>query len=349
MIQEATTNARAKLDKTTAQQRYQPYENLDIDLIAAPWGFGGTDNLAQEGAHALLAEQDLVKQLAAIGANAVEIHPPSLGPFEIQEEANRVRNLKAIHTVNNWLADQVKSSLKAGHVPITFGGDGSLCLGTVAGLLEYCMESNAADETIGACFGIIWISNHLCNSSPRVTKSWNANRMVFTALTFDGDPKHNDFISLMTFRGLGTKTKSMMMPNQIVHFGINHKSAQEEAVHEFYTMEDIEEIGVRKAINFAIDHFKDFDKVHVILDVNALDLSAVSNYSLGQLSYREAMTIARELDLNLRRKGKLSSIDIVEHCPSREAWDKKGETAEWVMDFITNIFGENIFNAARKY
>ncbi|MBT6843641.1 MAG: hypothetical protein HOA17_07595 [Candidatus Melainabacteria bacterium] len=349
MIQEATTNARAKLDKTTARQRYQPYENLDIDLIAAPWGFGGTDNLAQEGPHALLAEQDLVKQLTAIGAKAVEIHPPSLGPFEIQEEANRVRNLEAIHTVNNWLADKVKSSLKAGHVPITLGGDGSLCLGTVAGLLEYCMESNAADEVAGARFGIIWISNHLCNSSPRVTKSWNANRMVFTALTFDGDPQHDDFISLMTFRGLGTKTKSMMRPNQIVHLGINHKSAQEEAVHEFYTMEDIEEIGVRKAINHAIDHFKNFDKVHVILDVNAFDLSAVSNYSLGQLNYREAMTIARELDLNLRRQGKLSSIDIVEHCPSREAWDKKGETAEWVKDFITNIFGENIFNAARKY
>ena len=62
-------------------------------------------------------------------------------------------------------------------------------------------------------------------------------------------------------------------------------------------------------------------------DVNSLDLSGVSNYSLGQLNYREALIIAREIDLHLRRQGRLTAIDIVEHCPSREAWDKRGETA----------------------
>lgn len=340
MNPETVQQSRRELDNTTAQLRYQEAASPDIDLIAAPWGFGGTDNLTQEGAYALLAEQELVKKLRAVGSKVNEINPPSLGPFEIQEEDKRVRNLEAVLTINNWLADQLKKSLSKGHIPITLGGDGSLCLGTVAGLIEHWTKHR---------FGILWISNHLCNSSPRVTKSWNANRMVFTALTFEGDPQHDDFIALMTFRKLGQKGKPMMNKNNIVHFGINHKSAQERVLHKFFTMEDIQEIGVRQAINYAIEHFKNFDKVHVILDVNAFDLSGVSNYALGQLNYREAMTIARELDLKLRRQGKLSSIDIVEHCPSREAWDKKGETAQWVMDFITNIFGENILNAARKY
>jgi arginase family enzyme len=53
--------------------------------------------------------------------------------------------------------------------------------------------------------------------------------------------------------------------------------------------------------------------------------------------------------MKLRRENKLSSIDIVEHCPSREAWDKRGESAEWVADLLENIFGANLFNVARKY
>ncbi len=337
---ESVIAARPELDNTAAQQRYQQFLSPDIDLIAAPWGFGGTDNLAQEGTHSLLAEEELIKKLRAVGPQVSEISPPSLGPFEIHEQPQRVRNLDAVLTVNNWLADTVKNSVKSGRLPIVLGGDGSLCMGSVAGLIEHYGKDN---------IGIIWLSNHLCNSSPRVTKSWNANRMVFTVMTFEGEAKHADFISLMRFRELGSPGRPMMSKNNIVHIGINHKSAQEIATHKFFTMEDVAELGIRQIIKLAIEHLKHLEKIHVIWDVNALDLSGVSNYSLGQLEYREALTIAREMDVALRREGKLSSIDVVEHCPSREAWDKRGETAQWVMDILTNIFGENIFNAARKY
>jgi arginase len=321
--------------------RYQENPSNEIDLIVAPYGFGGTDNLAQEGAHSLLTEEEIVQKLSAIGMGVLEIHPPSLGPFEIQEEPQRVRNLDAIFTVNNWLADTIKFSLEQNKIPILLGGDGSLSLGSVAGLIEHYGSSEN--------LGIIWLSNHMQNSSPRVTKSWNANRMVYTALTFDKDAKHSDFIALMNFRNLHSPGKSNVSKKNIVHLGINHKSAQELAEHKYYTMEHIDEIGIRTAIQETIEYLDHCDYIHLIIDVNAFDLSGVSNFSLGQLSYREALIIAREIDVGLRRKNKLSSLDIVEHCPSREAWDKRGETAEWMTDIICNIFGENIFNAARKY
>ena len=169
---------------------------------------------------------------------------------------------------------------------------------------------------------------------------------MFTALTFNGDARHQDFIQLMNFHNLGTP---ILPKKNIVHIGINHKSAQEEAEHKFFTMEDIDEHGVKAITKEAIAALDHCEKVHIIWDVNSMDLSGVSNYSFGQLNYREALTIARQFDIELRRKGRLSSIDVVEHCPSREAWDKRGETAEWVTDIICNIFGENIFNQARKY
>jgi arginase family enzyme len=321
----------------TSLERYQDYKSQGVDLIVAPWGFGGTDNLAQEGAHSLLTDHELAQRLMAIGLEVKEIHPPSLGPFEVQDEANKIRNLKSILTVNNWLADTVKLSITNKQIPIVLGGDGSLSLASATAAVEVYGKNN---------FGIIWLSNHLCNSSPRVTKSWNANRMIFTVLSFDKEPKHPDFKTLMNFRNLGNP---ILPKSNIVHIGINHKSAQELVDHGFFTMEDLDELGARVVINRAIDQLKHCQHIHLIWDLNVLDLSAVSNFSLGQLDYREALAIAREIDVKLRRQGRLSSIDIVEYCPSKEAWDRRGEATEWASDILTNIFGENILNAARKY
>jgi arginase len=326
--------------KFNRSKRYEDFKSPDVDLIEAPFGFGGTDNLAQEGPHAVLVEQEIERNLEAVGVKLNLIQAPSLGPFEIQEEPKKIRNLDAIMTVNNWLAETVQKSIAKKNIPVILGGDGSLSLGTVAGIIDELGVTNKNK------LGIIWISNHLQNSSPRVTKSWNANRMMFTAMTFDGDAKHEDFIKLMNFHNLGTP---ILPKENIVHIGINHKSAQEKAEHLFFTMEDVDEHGIKKIANEAIRALDHCEKVHIIWDVNSMVLSGVSNFSFGQLTYREALTMARLFDLELRRKNKLSSIDVVEHCPSREAWDRRGETAEWITDIICNIFGENIFNAARKY
>lgn len=321
----------------TSSKRYEEILGPALDLIIAPWGFGGTDNLAQEGAHSLLTDPDLNKKLSAIGLDVNEIHPPSLGPFEIQDSPARIRNLQAILTINNWLSNTVKESITNARLPIVLGGDGSLSLASVTAAAEVFGKNN---------FGIIWLSNHLCNSSPRVTKSWNANRMMFTVLTFDKEAKHPDFLQLMNFKNLGNP---IIKSKNIVHIGINHKSAQEEINHVFFTMEDIDELGPRKVINLAIENLNHCEHIHLIVDLNAFDLSGVSNFSLGQLVYREALAIAREIDVKIRRQGRLSSIDVVEYCPSREAWDRRGEAAGWASDFLANIFGENIINAARKY
>jgi arginase len=326
--------------KFNRSKRYEDFKSPDVDLIEAPFGFGGTDNLAQEGPHAVLVEQEIERNLEAVGVKLNLIQAPSLGPFEIQEEPKKIRNLDAIMTVNDWLAETVKKSIAKKNIPVILGGDGSLSLGTVAGIIDELGVTNKKK------LGIIWISNHLQNSSPRVTKSWNANRMMYTAITFDGDAKHEDFIRLMNFHNLGTP---ILPKENIVHIGINHKSAQEKAEHLFFTMEDVDEHGIKKIASEAIKALDHCEKIHIIWDVNSMVLSGVSNFSFGQLTYREALIMARLFDLELRRKNKLSSIDVVEHCPSREAWDRRGETAEWITDIICNIFGENIFNAARKY
>lgn len=322
------------LDKSQRISRLEHFQSPDIDLIAAPWGFGGTDNLAQEGTHMFL-EKDMLAKLEALSITVNLVEEDSLGPFEINEEPGRIRNIEAINQINSWLAKRVTQSIEQKNIPIVLGGDASLCIATVAGLVN-------AKQNIG----ILWISNHLANSSPQVTQSRNANRMAFTALTSTEDHASPDFALLQSI----SEASPIINAENVIHLGINLKSAQSKVSHQFFTMEDIDEFGVRETVSQAINELeKQCEQVHIIWDVNSLNLSGVSNFSLGQLTYREALTIAREIDVKLRRQNKLSSIDIVEHCPSREAWDKRGETAEWVADILANIFGENIFNCMRDY
>ena len=326
-----------------SKKRLNFYESPCIDLIVCPWGFGGTDNLTQEGAHSILSNTELVLALESLNVEVKLIEPPSLGPFEIQESPDRIRNIEAITSVNNWLKEQVYLSRGIGHLPLVLGGDASLSIASISALSNFYRDKGQAKE-----FGVLWFSNHFGNSSPEVTKSWNANRMTFTALTYDGDPGnlHEDFRTLIS----DTYTKIPAIDKEnIVQIGINHRSAQEKVKHSYYVMEDISEIGVAKCIDLALEELSHCKHIHVILDLNVFDLSAVSNYSLGQMNYREAINLARSLDLRLRRTDRLASIDIVEHCPSREAWDKRGEAAEWVVDILENIFGANVFNVARKY
>lgn len=324
------------IDELSSQKRHSHYQSEPVDIILAPWGFGGTDNLAQEGSHVYI-EKELDKRLEAIGTKVQIIEPESLGPFQLSEDPDRIRNAETINQVNHWLAKRVEQSAKNNSIPIVLGGDASLSIATIAGLIN-----------AGKDIGVIWLSNHFSNSCPEVTQTWNANLMSFSVISAEGeeDSTHQDFKKLLSV----SDKRPLLSKDKIMHIGITHKPARPVIEHRYFSMESINEIGCKEALDIAIDMLeKKCKQIHLILDVNAFDLSGVSNFSLGQLSYREALLVARELDLKVRRKGKLSSIDIVEYCPSREAWDKKGEAAKWMNDIVSNIFGETIFNSIRNY
>lgn len=331
------------LDFLKSRKRQTWKESSPIDLIICPYGFGGTDNLAQEGAYSILGATELTRTLEALNVKVNVIEPPSLGPFEIQEQSRRIRNIEAIINVNNWLREQVFFSRGLGHLPIILGGDASLSIASLAGVMKHYQDQGKRDKV--AC---LWFSNHFGNSSPEVTKSWNANRMAFTALSHSASVAelHEDFKDIIVSNNLSLP---IIGKENVVHVGINHRSAQDFVDHNYFSMEDVADLGIGRVIEEALKCIAHCEYVHLVFDLNVFDLSGVSNYSLGQLNYREALAVARQIDIHLRRENKLSSIDIVEHCPSREAWDKRGESAEWVADLLENIFGAHIFNVARKY
>jgi len=125
------------LDFLKSRKRLAWKETPNVDLIICPYGFGGTDNLAQEGAYSILGDTELTRTLEALNVKVNLIEPPSLGPFEIQEEPKRIRNIEALINVNHWLREQVFLSSGLGHIPIVLGGDASLRIARLSGLMKY--------------------------------------------------------------------------------------------------------------------------------------------------------------------------------------------------------------------
>lgn len=127
--------------------------------------FVGTDRGPE-----LLRERGLIKDLSSLGWIVEDI--PDLDFDTICGEASKQSN--AVHTLPNAkhslevgagcsaLADLVESQLRLGRFPLILGGDHSIGLGSLAGILR------AKPET-----GVIWVDAHADLNVPSVSDSGN--------------------------------------------------------------------------------------------------------------------------------------------------------------------------------
>lgn len=121
----------------------------------------------------LLREQGLLKDLSSLGWRVED--NPDLDFNKICSEATRNHPHKsqpnAKHSIevgagNKALADMVESKLKAGRFPLILGGDHSIGIGSLAGVLR------AKPET-----GVIWVDAHADLNTPDMSESGNMHGM----------------------------------------------------------------------------------------------------------------------------------------------------------------------------
>lgn len=140
-----------------------------VSVIGAPMTYGqpfvGTDRGPE-----LLRERGLLKDLSSLGWRVEEI--PDLDFETICAEAAKKSN--GVHTFPNAkhslqvgagcsaLADLVESKLRLGRFPLILGGDHSIGIGSLAGILR------AKPET-----GVIWVDAHADLNVPSVSESGN--------------------------------------------------------------------------------------------------------------------------------------------------------------------------------
>jgi len=239
----------------------------------------------------------------------------------------KLKYLTEIHDACERLAAQTEQIADAGELPITIGGDHSIAIGSLAGIVK---SFRKRDERLG----LIYLDAHADMNTPETTPSGNIHGMPLAALLGYGAPE------LVNVGGFAPKFDSRLC----AHVGGRDLDPGERELikklgMKFFTMREIDERGLAACMDEAIGiASQGSGGFAVTFDVDVLDPGdAPGSGTLvrGGLSYREAH-LAME---KIAEAGGLRSLEVVE---INTALDVNNRTAELGVELILSALGKRI-------
>jgi len=232
-----------------------------------------------------------------------------------------LKNLDEVARVNEELCKAVDEAMAEGRFPLVIGGDHSMAIGTIAGVLQH--KKN---------LGIIWIDAHGDMNTGETSPSGNIHGMPLAVSLGMG---HDRLTSI------GGK-ENRVDPRNVVLIGCRDLDAGEREVLKnlgitVFTMHEIDKWGMtivmEKAIEIATDGTDGF---HVSFDVDSLDPAYIQGTGTrvpGGLTFRES-NLGLEL---IAQTGKMVSAEFVEVNP---LIDNRNQTAQAAVTLMGSLLGE---------
>jgi arginase len=304
---------------SVAQNRFPP-----VSLIGAPTDIGAGHRGASMGPEALRVA-GLGEALAARGLS-VHDRGNLRGPFNPWQPPHEgYRHLEQVVDWNTAVMHAVEAELKAGRLPILLGGDHCLAIGSLTAVARHCREQ-------GKNLRVLWLDAHADFNTSQITPSGNVHGMPVACLCGMG-PR--------ALTHLGGEAP-IMQPEQFRQIGIRSVDAGERRlVHEarldIYDMRYIDEVGMKRAMEEALEGLDDNTHLHVSFDVDFLDpgiAPGVGTTVEGGPNYREAQLVMEMI----ADTGRMASLDIVELNP---AFDERNRTAVLAVDLVESLFGKS--------
>ncbi len=267
---------------------------------------------------------DLQERLKRIGHTVSDAgNIPVPVPESRATTDHHLKFLPEIGKVTRVLARAVERALSDGDFPIMLGGDHSLAMGSIAGLLRVRPEP-----------GLLWVDAHGDFNTADTSPSGNIHGMPASVACGLGHPD-----LLTAFRG------HFVDPRRVAYIGIRTLDRDEERLmHQagvtVFSMYEVDKYGMREVVARALEVVtRNTDGVHVSFDIDAVDpLFAPGSgtpYS-GGLTEREAHLL---LEL-VAEAGVMTSMDMVEVNP---ILDEHNRTAALAADLIASALGQRIF------
>jgi arginase len=212
-------------------------------------------------------------------------------------------------------------------LPITIGGDHSIAIGSLSGIVK---SFRKRDERLG----LIYLDAHGDMNTPDTTPSGNIHGMPLAVLLGHGAPE------LVNVGGFAPKFD----PRLCAHIGARDLDPGErEFIRRlgirFFTMREIDERGLATCMDEAIHIAAQGSGGYAVtFDVDVLDPGdAPGSGTLvrGGLSYREAH-LAME---KIAEAGRMRSLEVVE---INTALDVNNRTAELGVELILSALGKRI-------
>ena len=244
---------------------------------------------------------------------------PWLGPHQ------GYRHLDEVVAWNRELMRATEAELELGRMPVMLGGDHCLGLGSITAVARHCRET-------GKQLRVLWLDAHADFNTSEVTPSGNLHGMPVACLCGIG-PR--------ALTHLGGDAPAMAA-GDIRQIGIRSVDPHEKRLikeHgiDVYDMRYIDENGMKRTMEAALQGVDGNTHLHVSFDVDFLDPSiapGVGTTVLGGPNYREAQLVMEMI----ADTGRMRSLDIVELNP---VIDNRNLTAELVVDLVESLFGKS--------
>lgn len=288
----------------------RPEINKNISLIGVPLDLGASLRGANLGVDAV-RYAGLKKRLERIGYDVKDEGDIPVRREDAVTTNPNLKNMNVIVDTNQKLCDKVDEIMKAGRFPVVVGGDHSIALGTIKGVLHNVEK-----------LGIIWFDAHGDINTHETTPSGNIHGMPVAALLGMGTEE-------LTSVG-GSEYK--IDKNKFVYIGSRDLDAGERAAMKalgmhVFTMHEVDNLGIKAVMEEAIKIATDgTDGIHVSFDMDVLDPSIAPGTGTkvkGGMGYREAHF---SLEL-IAKTEKLVSVEFVEVNPLLDQENMTGKTA----------------------
>lgn len=295
-----------------------------VSLIGAPTDIGAGHRGAAMGPEALRVA-GIADALSERGLDVVD-RGNLVGPFNPWlPPRDGYRHLPEVVEWNRNVMQAVATELMIERLPILLGGDHCLAIGSIGAVARHCRET-------GKTLRVLWLDAHADFNTSTITPSGNVHGMPVSCLCGFGPRELTE---------LGGAAP-MLDPKAIRQIGIRSVDVGEKRlVHDvgldIYDMRHIDEIGMRRAMEEALDGVDASTHLHVSFDVDFLDPSiapGVGTTVPGGPNYREAQLVMEMI----ADTGRLGSLDIVELNP---AFDKRNQTGKLAVDLVESLFGKS--------
>ena len=306
------------VDNEVSRTGDQPGLGKTVSLLGVPLSYG--QSLA--GVHlgpAAIRVAGLVERIATLGYQVNDRGDlPIEKPRSRPKSEDTAKYLPEIYEACERLASQTESIVDANELPITIGGDHSIAIGSLAGVVKAFRKRNA----------------HADMNTPDTTPSGNIHGMPLAALLGYGVPE------LVNVGGFAPKFD----PRLCAHVGARDlDQGERELIRQlgmrFFTMREIDERGLSACMDDAIEiAAQGSGGFAVTFDVDALDpRDAPGSGTLvrGGLSYREAH-LAME---KIAETGRMRSLEVVE---INTALDENNRTSALGVELILSALGKRI-------
>jgi len=295
-----------------------------VSIFGVPTDIGASRRGASMGPEALR----VAGLVEAIGRRGVDVRDLGdlAGPRNpVSAPVDGYRHLVEVVAWNQAVFDASTCELQAGRMPILLGGDHCLAVGSIAAVAAYCRAQ-------GKKLRVLWLDAHADFNTREITPSGNIHGMPVACLVGLGPEP------LTTMGG----TAPALLPEQIRQIGIRsvdrgEKRLVQEHGLDIYDMRYIDEVGMRRVMEEALDGVDAETHLHVSFDVDMLDPSIAPGTGTrvpGGVNYREAQLIMEMV----ADTGRMASLDIVEVNP---ALDRRNATAKLTVDLVESLFGKS--------